>query len=512
VARPLLRPSRRFRDAGPFLLTGAWVIAVAMYPFQFANPTLTAEYVGGALLLYLVAFVIPWSRRSAKLAFIPPALACAACGVLMAGQQSVDVVLTALLVLPILWSALHGRGWQTGVVTTVALGTVLAVGASYTGITTHGVSQVLIVWTTMLCFIAFTVHVLRGNLETTIKAREDMIRQGTVVDLAAAELYATLNPDEVTRIGVQAAAHLILPRDTASKEALFFLVEGERSIVLSHYDEHAQHQPVDEVTCETAEMPMLAAALAESRPVLFSSSALEVVSPGPIRDLLEGVTGGIAVGVHVPDFEGVMIIPRRDGLRFTEEHKSQLQRFIMIFDLALSRALQHAAEATTDPLTGHTNRREFMRRLQTVPRGDRYVVLSMDVDSLRAVAEEGGRSARDDLLVEIGKALTRCVRRSDLVARVADGEFCAMLPHQTIDTATIVAERIVKAVPSVSALGKPASISVGVAGVDGTDDGPAALQAANRAMQRARSAGGGRYILDRTPRVQPAPELMRAAG
>src|ERR1017187_4829895 len=77
-----------------------------------------------------------------------------------------------------------------------------------------------------------------------------------------------------------------------------------------------------------------------------------------------------------------------------------------------TRAMQHAAEATTDALTGLANRREFNNRLATIPRGEMYVLLSMDVDGLKQLNDRAGHAAGDELLRGVAKALRRSVRDS----------------------------------------------------------------------------------------------------
>jgi diguanylate cyclase (GGDEF)-like protein len=218
------------------------------------------------------------------------------------------------------------------------------------------------------------------------------------------------------------------------------------------------------------------------------------------------ITNGVAIGIRVEGFEGVLAITSHDRRPFTTAQAEQLSSFATILNIALSRALQHAVEATTDVLTGLANRREFSNRLATIPRGDEFAVLSMDVDGLKRVIDTAGHAAGDALLRGVADALRRSVRGSDIVARMGGDEFCALLHRASAVDARAVAERIVAQVHAVRVKDEPGRISVGCALVTPGQDPAARLAAADAAMYQAKAAGGSRVAMDLTGRE--APEVM----
>jgi diguanylate cyclase (GGDEF)-like protein len=170
--------------------------------------------------------------------------------------------------------------------------------------------------------------------------------------------------------------------------------------------------------------------------------------------------------------------------------------------------------ATTDPLTGLSNRRMLDGLLDhaiALARRTGYalavLMIGLDAGAGRLGSDgdhEGeGEVLGDDVLVEMAERLERAVREHDLVARVGAGEFVVVL--QAIDRAAVAeaAGRLHEALVAVAAsgaggtVGAGVRVSVGVAlhPADG-EDLASLLRAADVAMDEARSGGGGvrRYL------------------
>lgn len=110
-----------------------------------------------------------------------------------------------------------------------------------------------------------------------------------------------------------------------------------------------------------------------------------------------------------------------------------------------------ASLACHDALTGLPNRVLFQERLlqalQFVDCGEAAAVLSIDLDSFKAVNDTLGHAAGDALLQAVAARLTRCVRASDTVARVGGDEFAVvMVVRNAADDPSTSARRIVEAV------------------------------------------------------------------
>ncbi|MFN2322751.1 MAG: diguanylate cyclase domain-containing protein [Trueperaceae bacterium] len=88
--------------------------------------------------------------------------------------------------------------------------------------------------------------------------------------------------------------------------------------------------------------------------------------------------------------------------------------------------------ASLDPLTHLPNRRTFRARLdQTLAGARRHGreagVVFLDLDDFKAVNDELGHDAGDDLLIEVARRLRAAVRAEDTVARLGGDEFAVVI-------------------------------------------------------------------------------------
>lgn len=89
--------------------------------------------------------------------------------------------------------------------------------------------------------------------------------------------------------------------------------------------------------------------------------------------------------------------------------------------------------AQYDQLTHMPNRASFFSALRTHVDESREqesygpVVLVIDLDGFKEVNDRHGHAAGDDLLVEVAKRLTQCVRSHDLICRLGGDEFAIIL-------------------------------------------------------------------------------------
>lgn len=163
-------------------------------------------------------------------------------------------------------------------------------------------------------------------------------------------------------------------------------------------------------------------------------------------------------------------------------------------------------QARLDPLTGLFNRRVLDQAAQEAWQrwqrgGAPFAVLSLDLDHFRRVNEAHGHLAGDGLLKQAAQRLSAVARKVDTVARTGGEEFLVVVPGADRNHAWATAERLRKAVgeapfelPEARA---SISVSVGVALVDPTDDGPdTVLQRADQALYRAKAAGRDRVVMD----------------
>jgi diguanylate cyclase (GGDEF)-like protein len=123
----------------------------------------------------------------------------------------------------------------------------------------------------------------------------------------------------------------------------------------------------------------------------------------------------------------------------------------MYYDRVLLRNLQERAEqlATTDPLTGISNRRAFSAFVQNLidaEEHEQFAIVMLDLDNFKQVNTSRGHRAGDAVLIAIALALHNVAREDDCIARVGGDEFAAVLPGVGVDGARALAERFVQTV------------------------------------------------------------------
>ncbi len=138
-------------------------------------------------------------------------------------------------------------------------------------------------------------------------------------------------------------------------------------------------------------------------------------------------------------------------------------------------------EATHDSLTGLLNRRAFTASLikclgEAPAQSTASVVMLIDLDHFKPVNDQGGHLLGDELLRELGAALSGSVRKSDTVARLGGDEFGIVLPACGLARAEALAEDIRQAVASVrvgqSGQQFGVTASIGLTEVSAQDNGP----------------------------------------
>lgn len=156
-----------------------------------------------------------------------------------------------------------------------------------------------------------------------------------------------------------------------------------------------------------------------------------------------------------------------------------------------------------DGLTGLANRSLFSRlltqALARADRGDRQVaVIYLDLDRFKPINDTLGHEAGDQLLQEVSRRLTLCVRAGDTVARLGGDEFVVLLPESGHEAhIAAVAQKILDAV------GRPvmlkghevrvtASVGIALSPRDGNDE-QTLKKNADAAMYRAKAGGKNNF-------------------
>lgn len=158
--------------------------------------------------------------------------------------------------------------------------------------------------------------------------------------------------------------------------------------------------------------------------------------------------------------------------------------------------------AWRDPLTGIGNRRAFDAALHLEWDRARLTehslgLLMIDIDRFKAINDNLGHVAGDEVIRKVGKAIEASASlSSDVLARYGGEEFACLLPDTPLRKAHLIAERMRAAIEAL-AIGHPASpegcvtISIGAASVVPRENASAEalIQSADRALYAAKSAG-----------------------
>ena len=172
---------------------------------------------------------------------------------------------------------------------------------------------------------------------------------------------------------------------------------------------------------------------------------------------------------------------------------------------ALAARLEH--QASHDPLTGLTNRREFEARLGAAIEDHRahqvqYALLYLDLDQFKVINDTCGHAAGDALIRKISWLISDQLRASDVLARLGGDEFGALLRDIGCEDALALADGIRRRIAELRFDWEDrlftVNASIGVIVIDNTlatvGD---ALSAADQACYLAKDSGRNRVQLYR---------------
>ncbi len=221
-----------------------------------------------------------------------------------------------------------------------------------------------------------------------------------------------------------------------------------------------------------------------------------------------GRRGVVAVEAHIDDLLGK-----------SPEGLSLLAQGFAAALTTLEALETHVHLATTDPLTGAANRREFDRVIEEeTSRAGRYgrplALVMVDVDHFKKLNDTRGHQDGDRVLVGVVQALRRALRTQDMIARFGGEEFAVIAPETGPDQAVILAERLRRAVQSwdywAGEDGAPAvTASLGVASrlpTTGPLPSSELLRRADVALYHAKRSGRNRvefYVPEIDPELAP---------
>jgi diguanylate cyclase (GGDEF)-like protein len=189
------------------------------------------------------------------------------------------------------------------------------------------------------------------------------------------------------------------------------------------------------------------------------------------------------------------------------------QAVVPDLDAHASGRSQLARLAFYDALTGLPNRRLFREHVKAgLRRAERHhaplAVLLVDLDRVKAINDTLGRDAGDELLRQAAQRLSRELRASDVLARVAGDDFGAVLEDvESVEDATRVCQKVLAALTRPFRLLGQDVFCGAVLGValfpDAGRSESALFGAAESALAQARSLGRNKYVFYRLGDVAP---------
>lgn len=159
--------------------------------------------------------------------------------------------------------------------------------------------------------------------------------------------------------------------------------------------------------------------------------------------------------------------------------------------------------ATSDPLTGVSNRRSFFEQaqkcLENVVAGEAVSALMLDIDHFKSVNDTHGHDIGDKVLCEVTAAIEDL---APVFGRLGGEEFAALLPGMNCNEAFAVAEKMRETVADLSIQAEIGAFSVtcsiGAAELVQGDDIDKLLKKADTALYEAKQTGR-----NKTVRYQP---------
>lgn len=147
---------------------------------------------------------------------------------------------------------------------------------------------------------------------------------------------------------------------------------------------------------------------------------------------------------------GTLIVGHSERGQYSQERREMME--VVSHQVAIS--LQHAnlyarmeTMATRDPLTGLSNRRDFLGKLNAaVARhkrtGRTFGLVLTDIDKFKSVNDTYGHSVGDEVLRQVSDVFHTSLRETDQPARYGGEEFIILLEETDLEGSRVIADRL----------------------------------------------------------------------
>jgi len=226
-----------------------------------------------------------------------------------------------------------------------------------------------------------------------------------------------------------------------------------------------------------------------ARPLDRLTKGAGEVAAGDLAVDLPEAPGGGEVG-YLTDVFNHMVSRLREGRRELDRIHETLRKKNEELELL----------STTDSLTGLSNHRSLMKRLNDeearfAKARRTFSVLVGDVDHFKQYNDAFGHPAGDEVLKTIAEIMRESTRKVDCCARYGGEEFVIVLPDTAPAEAFEVAEHIRARVAAKKFSGRKITLSIGVAAFpEDADDAEAIIAIADEALYQAKREGRDRTV------------------
>jgi diguanylate cyclase (GGDEF)-like protein len=235
---------------------------------------------------------------------------------------------------------------------------------------------------------------------------------------------------------------------------------------------------------------------------------------GPSTDP-EDPNSGVESGIIVPLIVGARVVGTlacwsRQPDAYSEDDEKVLEMMasqVATAVVAADHAETSERRAMHDPLTGLPNRRQLTEDITSqfsglAEVGQRAAIAMIDVDHFKRLNDDFGHRVGDVTLQKVASVMRLSIRDADRIYRYGGEEFVVIFADVGRSEATILAERLLKAVSETPLSGDqlepvgPVTITAGLSLMpEHSGDFGELIELADKAMYRAKESGRNRVVV-----------------
>ena len=196
---------------------------------------------------------------------------------------------------------------------------------------------------------------------------------------------------------------------------------------------------------------------------------------------------------------GELTLSRRR--KFLERETATVEHLLVGLVCPLRNALTYlnaVRAAQKDPLTGINNRAamdsSLAREIEIARRHHMPLsLIIMDIDKFKSINDSYGHATGDEIIRTFTKTVSGIIRKTDMLFRYGGEEFVVIMSNTGRDGSMLLAERIRRGIERMEVLlpqcRLPITVSLGIASLNGKEDGKSLFDRADHALYQAKTSG-----------------------